>query len=211
MHKLSITFFFIFIHLFLFSQDTVISRKWGYKGYSGGMFIHLGYVQSPHFTVFDSQGNEIKEQIKGLVYGLGGKVSIFLNKYFRIGGEGYVTYCKYGANKNNYNIGWGGINLDLLYPVKRWAPFIGITIGGGNSTNLIFIEKPPNNKNVIPIIYYKQILYIIDTAIGVEFFTSNKISILFKLDYMLNIYKTSHVYPSGPRFYIGVHFYHKKN
>jgi len=144
------------IPVFAFSQETKVQKKWGYKGYSGGMFVHTGYVQSGFFKVYDLQGNEIEKQIKGVTFGLGGKMSIYLNKYFRVGSEGYFSSCKYGANKNSCRIGWGGVTFDVLYPIKKWAPFIGITIGGGSSTNFIFIEKQQNNKEALPVVYFKD-------------------------------------------------------
>jgi len=210
MQKIIIILFFGLIHVSAFSQDIITTKKWGYKGYSGGMFVHLGYVQSKHFTVFDLQNNEIEEQIKGITFGLGGKVNIYLNRYFRVGSEGYFTSCKYGAYKNSCRIGWGGVTFDLLYPVKKWMPFVGITIGGGSATNFIFIEKQQNNNEAAPIVHFTKPLYIINPAIGVEFFTSSRISLLFKMDYMLNVYKRHPSYPQGLRFYLGMHFNNKK-
>jgi hypothetical protein len=201
--------FWVLLHFFVFPQDSIV-KKWGYKGYSGGMFVHTGYVQSGTFAVFDMQSNAINVKIKGATFGLGGKMSIYLNKYFRVGGEGYFSSCKYGANKSSCRIGWGGVTFDVLYPVKKWAPFIGITVGGGSSTNLISIEKHNNKNTATSVVHYKIPLCIINPAIGVEFFASNRISLLFKIDYMLNVYKINNDYPHGPRFYLGVHFYHKK-
>ena len=202
--------FFSLISLLVFSQDTIAPKKWGYKGYSGGMFIHTGYVQSKSFMVFDLQGNEMEQQIKGATFGLGGKMSISLNRYFRIGSEGYFSSCKYGTYKNSCRIGWGGVTFDLLYPVKKWAPFIGITVGGGSATHLIFAEKQQNNQTAAPVVHFTNPLCIINPAVGVEFFASSRISLLFKMDYMLNVYKTVLSYPQGVRFYLGVHFYQKK-
>ena len=210
MQKIIPILFLGLMHLAAFSQDTTAYKKWGYKGYSGGMFVHLGYVQSRHFTVSDLQGNEIEEQIKGATFGLGGKMSIYLNRYFRVGSEGYFTSCKYGAYKNSCRIGWGGATFDLLYPVKKWVPFAGITIGGGSATHFIFIEEQQNNHEAAPIVHFTKPLYIINPANGVEFFTSSRISLLFKMDYILNVYKTDPSYPQGVRFYLGVHFSNKK-
>ncbi|MCL2435272.1 MAG: hypothetical protein FWD09_03915 [Lentimicrobiaceae bacterium] len=207
MQKIITALFFTLIHLSAFSQDTI---KWGYKGYSGGMFIHTGYVQSKSFMVYDLQCNAIEQQIKGATFGIGGKMSIYLNRYFRVGGEGYFSTCKYGAYKNICRIGWGGLTFDVLYPVKKWAPFIGVTLGGGSATHLIFIEKPQNDQWAESVVYFRNPLYIVNPVIGVEFFTSSRISLLFKMDYMLNIFKTDHPYPQGVRFYLGMHFYQKK-
>jgi len=188
-----------------FSQE----KSWGYKGYSGGMFVHLGYVQSKHFTILDLQCNVITQQVKGLTYGMGGKMAFYLNTYFRVGGEGYFSTCKYGEYKNSCRIGWGGVTFDLLYPVKKWAPFIGVTLGGGSATHLIFTEKQQNNQDITAVVHFSNPLSIINPAVGVEFFASNRISLLFKMDYMINTLKNPY-YPQGVRFYLGVHFSSKK-
>lgn len=210
MQKIISAFLFLFIPFFLFSQETNISKKWGYKGYAGGMFVHTGYVQSKRFVVFDLQGNEIEQQIKGAVFGLGGKMNIYLNRHFRIGGEGYFSTCKYGFYKNSCRIGWGGVTFDALYPVKKWAPFVGVTLGGGSANHLIFIDQPQNTPEAMSVVYFSNPLYIINPAIGVEFFATSRISLIFKMDYMLNVYKTVNFYPHGVRFYLGVHFCQKK-
>lgn len=205
-----LTLLLVFIPFILFPQDTLVAKKWGYKGYSGGMFIHLGYVQSKSFEIFDLQTNMIEQQIKGVTFGLGGKMSIYLNRYFRVGGEGYFSTCQYGKYKSGCRIGWGGVTFDLLYPIKKWAPFFGLTVGGGSATHQIFIEKQKNNQEAVPIVHFVTPLYVLDPAIGVEFMASNRISILFKMDYIFNLSKLRDSYPQGVRFYLGVHFYQKK-
>jgi len=210
MQKIITTLFLSLIPFFVFPQDTIVSQKWGYKGYSGGMFVHFGYVQSKVFTISGLQCNEIEQQIKGLTFGLGGKMSIYLNRHFRVGGEGYFTTCQYGEYKNSCRIGWGGLTFDLLYPVKKWAPFVGITLGGGTVTHLIFTERQQNNQDITPVIHFSNPLSIINPAVGIEFFASSRISLLFKMDYLINLYKENPYYPQGVRFYLGVHFYRKK-
>jgi hypothetical protein len=225
MQKFTLTLFLALLPFFLFSQDTTTSKKWGYQGYSGGMSVHAGFVQSKYFTVFDLQGNEIGLRIKDFTFGLGGKMSIYLNKYFRVGGEGYFSTCKYGTSrylnqffvsKSSCRIGWGGVALDLIYPMKKWAASAGITVGGGSATNLIFTQYNNNPNVAMPIVLFTYPLCIISPAVGVEFFTSKRISLLCKIDYMFNVYKTKFVYqpentyPQGLRFYLGVHFYQKK-
>jgi len=46
MQKIITLFILLFIPFFVSSQETDTHKKWGYKGYSGGMFIHTGYIQS---------------------------------------------------------------------------------------------------------------------------------------------------------------------
>ena len=210
MPKLLLTFIFVLTSFIASSQNDTAPKSWGYKGYAGGMFIHSGYVQSKSFTVFDLQGNEIEQQIKGATFGMGGKMSIALHRFFRVGGEGYFSSCNYGAYKNSCRIGWGGATFDFIYPVKKWMPFVGVTVGGGSATHLISIEEKQNNTIAAPVVHFSNPLYIVNPAIGVEFLASNRISLLFKMDYIINIYKTDPSYPHGVRFYIGVHFYQKK-
>jgi len=210
MPKQILVIFFGFIHFIAFPQDALTLKSWGYKGYAGGMFIHTGYVLSKEFTVIDLQGNEIEQQIKGATFGLGGKIGVFLNRFFRVGGEGYFSTCNYGTYKNSCRIGWGGLTFDFLYPVKKWIPFAGITVGGGNAKHLIFIEKHYNNTIATPAAHFSNTLCIISPALGVEFLATNRISLLLKMDYMFNVYLKQNNYPHGLRFYLGLHFYHKK-
>jgi hypothetical protein len=208
MQKTILILLFLCASFSAFSQDTVAQKKWGYKGYSGGMFVHLGYVESKHFTVFECPQKIIEKQLKGITFGFGGKMSIYLNTYFRVGGEGYVSTCNNRKDRNSCRMSWGGVAFDVLYPVKKWAPFAGITVGGGSATHLVG-DKPQNNYAANTMIF-TQPLCIINPAVGVEFFATQRISLLFKIDYILNIYKTYPAYPQGVRFYLGIHFYQKK-
>jgi len=187
------------------------------------MFVHTGYVQSKEFSVFDVENNEIKMQIKGAVFGLGGKMGVFLHRNFRVGAEGYFSTCKYNsgkymnqliAEKSSCRIGWGGFTFDILFPVNKFAPFMGVTIGGGSAKHLIFTEYNHFHHVATPVVYFSNPLIVINPVIGLEFFATKRISLLFKLDYMFNLYKTlsinNNTYPRGVRLYLGVHFYHKK-
>ena len=220
-----ITTLFILISLpfFAISQESNSSKSWGYKGYSGGMFVHTGYVQSKEFSVFDLDGNKIDMRIKGAVFGLGGKMGIFLHRNFRVGAEGYFSTCKYNSGKyvnqlitekSSCRIGWGGFTFDILFPVNKFAPFMGVTIGGGSAKHLIFTEYNHFHHVATPVVYFSNPLIVINPVIGLEFFATKRISLLFKLDYMFNLYKTlsinNNTYPRGVRLYLGVHFYHKK-
>jgi len=215
----------ISLPFFVFSQESISSKSWGYKGYSGGMFVHTGYVQSKEFSVFDLDGNKIDMRIKGAVFGLGGKMGVFLHRNFRVGAEGYFSTCKYNSGKyvnklitekSSCRIGWGGFTFDILFPVKKFAPFMGVTIGGGSAKHLIFTESKNNDHVAAPIVHFSNPLIIINPAIGTEFFATKRISLLLKLDYMFNVCKykipslTNNTYPRGLRLYLGVHFYHKK-
>ncbi|MDR0205924.1 MAG: hypothetical protein LBI45_01500 [Bacteroidales bacterium] len=214
-----------FFPFFAISQESNSSKSWSYKGYSGGMFVHTGYMQSKKFSVFDIKNNEIEMQIKGATFGLGGKMGVFLHRNFRVGAEGYFSTCKYNSGKymnqlitekGSCRIGWGGVTFDLLFPVKKFAPFMGVTIGGGSAKHLIFIERKHNNHVATPIVHFSNPLIIINPAIGAEFFATKRISLLLKLDYMFNVQQnklpslTNNTYPRGVRLYFGIHFYHKK-
>jgi hypothetical protein len=202
---------FSLIQFIAFSQKDSNYNNWGYKGYAGGMFIHTGYVQGEKFWIIDSQCNVVEQQVIGVTFGLGGKMSIALHRCFRVGAEGYFSACNYGKDKNSCRISWGGFAFDFLYPVKKWSPFVGVTLGGGRATHLIFTERKQKTTTEVPAIYFSNALSIISPAVGVEFLASNRISLLLKLDYMFNILqKRNTYYPQGLRLYFGVQFYQKK-
>ncbi|MCL2168289.1 MAG: hypothetical protein FWH59_04100, partial [Lentimicrobiaceae bacterium] len=152
----------------------------------------------------------IVQQVKGATFGLGGKMSIYLNNYFRMGGEGYFSTCTYGVLKNSCRIGWGGITFDALCLVKKWTPFMGVTVGGGSASHLIMLGYKEITLSELPAIFLKRALVIVSPSMGVEYFATNRISLLCKVDYMLNVYKNEKSYPQGVRFYLGLHFYQKK-
>lgn len=193
-------------------DDVVIAddKKWGFKGYSGGMFYHLGYVRSNEFMVYNLAGEAIPTRIEGMTSGIGGKLGFFLNKYVRAGIEGYSTTTRYGEFRNSYKVGWGGLVMEFVYPTKRVMPFIGLTLGGGKMKNMILLAKDNNDYHADEIIYKEDGLFIINPAIGIEYFVSKRISLIFKVDYMISGSKDKFDFATGPRAYIGVHFYRKK-
>lgn len=185
-------------------------KRWGFKGYSGGMFYHLGYVRSNEFMVYNLAGQAIPTRIEGMTSGIGGKLGFFINKYVRTGIEGYATTTRYGEFRNSYKVGWGGLVMEFVYPTKRVMPFIGLTVGGGKMTNMILLANDNNDYHADEIVYKEDALFVINPAIGIEYFVSKRISLIFKVDYMLSGSKDKFDFASGPRAYIGVHFYRKK-
>ncbi len=185
------------------------NKPWGYKGYAGGMFYHAGYIQSAQFIINDN-GAQVPHTVKGVTSGIGGKMGFFFHKHFKIAVEGYVSTAHYGPQKNSYKLGWGGVTADVLYPIKRWVPFAGITMGMGSYTHTIFLEERSYNAQAQSIAYFDNTLLAITPALGVEYLMNKRISLLLKVDYIFNALPNTTSYAAGPRIYLGIHFYRKK-
>ncbi len=191
-------------------QVEASDKNWGFKGYAGGMFYHVGYVKSKPFAIFDAQNQQYQHHVEGFTSGIGGKMGFFIHKNLKIGIEGYSSSASYGPNKSKFKMGWGGIAIDYLYRWENWMPFVGCHFGGGGSTHTIFLEEQNQNTLAQQVIYFKEPHFIISPSIGVEYLVSKKISFLFKVDYQFSVAPKGIGYASGPRFYLGIHFYRKK-
>lgn len=191
-------------------QSSSVDRKWGFKGYSGGMFLQMGYVKSPEFNVYNFAGDAIPVRVEGMSTGIGGKLGFFINQYMRVGIEGYATTTRYGEFHSSYKVGWGGALVEFVYPTKHVMPFVGITLGGGSVSHMILLEKNNDDFDADQIVYKEQGIFVINPAIGIEYFVSRRISLIFKVDYMISGSKQRLDFATGPRAYIGVHFYRRK-
>ena len=55
-----------------------------YNGFSGGMMVHSGYLQSKDFTITTNNGQSLQNlQAKGVPLGIGGAAKVHLGKYLR--------------------------------------------------------------------------------------------------------------------------------
>ena len=201
-------------------NDTTISKThpFAYNGYQGGMMFHIGYVQSRQFQFNDLQGNPIGEpmQLKGLETGIGGALRVGFGKYLRVGIEGYVSTHKYGPNANSAKVGWGGLLLDSHWHINKWTIFAGGVVGGGSYSHISLINKeninPEDNKDDDFVIENQNILYrnypfaTIVPFVGAEYSLTKRISLVAKIDYMLNLSNWEDDYMHGPRFFLGIMF-----
>ena len=115
-------------------------RQGGYRGFSGGMMLHTGYVGSKDLNITSLQGTVHKQKVGGAPVGIGGAIKLMFGRHFRIGAEGYVSTLYYGRHDSHAKTGWGGILADCVWNLGRWSLFAGSTIGGGSQTNITIMS-----------------------------------------------------------------------
>ncbi len=179
-----------------------------YRGFSGGMMLHTGYVSAGTISLQGVGGAITSQEMSGMPTGIGGAIKFHFGKYLRLGTEGYSTSLKYGPHNSSLNIGWGGILVDGLYRMGRWAPFAGLTFGGGSVKNLTVTAPVHDDFDVEANISYRRYSFMTVTPFaGVEFAATSHMHLMFKADWMTNVSNPQPDFPSGPRFYLGFSFY----
>jgi len=201
MDKKFIILIFLFCCIFADAQEKKERGKMAYSGFSGGMMLHLGYVQSGVFAF--SNGETM--QLKGLVFGLGGQARLHFGEHLRVGGEGYFTEHKY-KNGSYAKIGWGGVLADCAWQIGKFTPFVGGTFGGGSQQNLTNFSKPKIDYELKELSYRKYGFMCAVPFAGVEYGISKRIHLVFKADYMFNLSNRQDDFITGPRFYFGFTF-----
>jgi len=194
----------------MFAEENA-SSKMGYSGFSGGMMLHTGYVQSRELTFYNSNGN-VREvtQLSGAPFGIGGAVRLHFGEHLRIGSEGYVSTLTYGENKSYSSVGWGGLLVDCAWHLNSWTPFAGGTVGGGSVKNLTLLEPTPDDfvlENTSTS-YRKYGFMALSPFVGVEYAMTEKMHLVIKIDYLLNLTNWQDDFTTGPRIYFGFMFCH---
>lgn len=202
--KIIATLIFLFFCIFVNAQEE--KKRMGYSGFSGGMMLHLGYVQSGNFTFTSSSGFSETMQLSGLAFGIGGQLRVCFGEHLRIGGEGYVSEHKY-KNSSYTSIGWGGFLADCVWEIGKFSPFIGGTVGGGSQKNVTNFSAQKNDYNLDNIVSFRKYGFVcIVPFIGLEYALSTKIHLIFKIDYIFNVSNPQKDFTTGPRFYFGFSF-----
>jgi hypothetical protein len=186
-----------------------------YSGYQGGMMFNVGYVESRDFQFQDNSGLPLGEpgRLSGASMGLGGALRVGFGKYLRVGIEGYVSTLKYQPQGSSAKIGWGGLLLDSHWHIKKFTIFTGGVIGGGSYTHITMIDKVEANRAENDYIVENQYVsyrhypfLAIVPFVGMEYSLTKRISMVAKIDYMLNVTNWADDYAAGPRFFIGFMF-----
>ena len=195
----------IHIHIVLLLSIPLIFIKYAYsqsentKLFTGGMFIHMGYITNGRATA----------NINGITTGLGGKLAFYTGHHFRIGSEGYSSTYNYEDGKGFYKLGWGGIVTEYYYRKNNTAFSVGLTTGGGRVQDLYLTQGHTTDRNEDTVIYEKQSVLLLTPSTSIEYLLSEKIRLACKVDYIFSPSdKDKTVIASGPRIYIGVHFSH---
>ena len=197
----------------ILSSDFAISQgKLNYSGFSGGMMIHSGYLQSGTFDLQLAPNHSISQnQIKGFPFGIGGAARLHFGKHLRVGGEGYVSDIRYNSNGSYASTSWGGLLVDCTWQIKRFAPFAGLLVGGGNTKNLTLSEKYADDYIVENNASFREYSFLaIAPFVGVEYAVNSKIRLTLKADYLINLNNPQDDFAHGPRIFLGFMFHRLK-
>lgn len=196
-----------FISIAAGAQD---SRKMAYRGFVGGMMLHSGYVQSGSFQVTSQSGTMQDISMSGAPYGIGGSIRFLFGRHLRVGTEGYVSNLAYGQHRSHAKTGWGGLLADCAWDFRDCRLFVGGTVGGGGQTNTIILSPAGNDYKADDIAYRKYTFAALAPFAGAEIRLTDKVDLVLKADWLLNISGRREDFVSGPRLYVGVMFGHKK-
>ena len=193
----------------LVSYSALTQEGLKYRGFSGGMMVHTGYLQSNSFDLQTIQGNYITtSKVEGMPFGIGGAARLHFGKHLRVGGEGYVSNLRYGVKGTTSSVSWGGVLVDCVWPLGRWWPFAGLTVGGGAVEHIILQAEPAIDFVAESNATYREYSFMaLAPMVGVEYAMSEKIHFTFKMDYVINLTNPQADFPSGPRFFLGFMFY----
>lgn len=181
--------------------------KLKFQGYSGGMMFHTGYLFKGEINMYDEQK---KIKIDGAPLGIGGLLRFHFGNHLRIGGEGYSSTLHYGKNRSYMTLGWGGLLIDCQWKLNKTVIFLGGTIGGGSVKNVIVVDNISNKLTEKNAIYRKYPVIVAAPFFGMEFVIAQRIRLITKADYIINLAKKQSDFATGPRFYVGIIFFHAK-
>lgn len=172
-----------------------------FQGYEGGMMLHAGYLWGDI--------TPLAHQAQGLTKGIGGAIRLKLGNHWRIGTEGYTSSMKQLGNGSYIKTFWAGLLTDYTWTWGRFAPYLGVTIGGGTTTDFLMIEGSGKDWQPESKAYYHKAPFVaIDPFIGCDYIVSEKLHLTFKIDYLNGIGNKDLYLPTGPRTYVGFMFCH---
>lgn len=200
------------IAFFICLKSTVLNARepFMFYGCSGGMMIHSGFISSGKFNILNSQNEQLTiNRTSGMPFGIGGIARVYLLPNFRVGGEGYFSSRRYAGNSSFCRIAWGGLLADWIYDFSYFSFYAGGAIGGGSYTNLSLYTKPKDDYIVEENASYRKYGFMALTPyVGIEFPLTDKISLNFMMDVILNVTHWSNDFTTGPRLHLGVLFNH---
>jgi len=187
-----------------------------YRGFSGGMFLHTGYLfgQDSHAP---RDVNGVLCSPQGVTFGIGGTIRIHLMDHLRVGGEGFVstmnsgmTDCRDRLQSGSYiRQGWGGVLADACWRLHTIWPYVGSSFGGGVVRALYILEGDETDWREEPhAIFHKQSFFYVSTYTGFDWCMSDKVHLTFRLDWLVALHDREVVIPTGPRVHIGFMFCH---
>lgn len=187
-------------------------REFRFRGYTGGMMLHTGYIRSREFGMSGPAGESLgMMQIRGGAVGIGGQVKFAFGTatdMIRIGSEGHSTTVSYKPSPSYAHTGWGGILVDYIRRTKgRIHPYIGVTVGGGGVKNHIMLDGSTSDFVTEPhMALHKYAFLAISPFAGMEISLTPKLSMVVKADWLLNATGPQNDFPGGLRIYLGIMF-----
>lgn len=172
-----------------------------FRGYEGGMMLHAGYLFGDI--------TPLNHHAEGITKGIGGAIRLRFGDHWRLGTEGYTSSMSQLDNGSYIKTFWAGLLADYTWTWRRFAPYIGVTIGGGTTTDFIMKEGDKKDWQKEPEAYFhKEPFIAIDPFIGCDYIVSEKLHLTLKIDYLNGIGGSDLYLPTGPRAYIGFMFCH---
>lgn len=197
----------IFFVIFLscspsFSQeDSAPAKAKVLTGFNGGMMLHTGYLYG---TI-----PEIGYKAQGAPFGLGGTLRLQLGQHWMIGGEGYVSTLRQMHNGSYIKYGWGGVLGEFYWAFRHVMPYVGLTVGGGKQTALLLFDGTSSDwTSENDAVFHKQGFCALTPFVGCDFIATKFLHLTLKADWMTTISDKKLLEPTGPRFYVGLIFYH---
>ncbi|MGN0190158.1 MAG: hypothetical protein ACI39U_00730 [Candidatus Cryptobacteroides sp.] len=192
------------------ADSTLVSKYKVFRGCSGGMMLHTGWISSSDVTFTSPSGAAVGPmRMRGVPFGIGGAAKVHLWDWVRVGGEGFVSHLNYGENHSNENIGWGGLLVEGICPIGRWFPFAGVTVGGGSVKNTTVLDATTSDfvLDYGTTSYRKYAFMAVCPYVGVEFALTSKVHIVLRADCLLDVTSGQADFPLGPRIYFGFMFW----
>ncbi len=191
-------------------KDEKDKSPFAYSGFSGGMMLHTGYVSAGNICFNGAGSDYTTVNMSGIPYGIGGALKVNFGKYLRIGSEGYVSTLNYAENHSYESIGWGGILADGVLPLGKFMPFIGVTVGGGGVKNITVLENTTNDYQLDDrtTSYRHYSFFALDPFVGMEYALTERIHLVLKADFLMNLSARQDDFVRGPRIYAGFMFCH---
>lgn len=166
----------------------------------GGMMLHTGFLSG--------QIAPLGYKASGMPFGVGGVARYHLGEHWRVGAEGYVSTLHQMGNGSYIKYGWGGLLGDFHWAFDKVMPYIGLTLGGGATTDFLIMEGPQEEWGPVGEAYYhKQGFFAIDPFVGCDYILSTTVHLTLKVDFLSGLGKDLQM-PRGPRIYFGIIFYH---
>ena len=194
------------------ASDKADSSTFRFRGYTGGMMLHSGYIFSRPFGIYSTAALPLGTmQIRGAAFGIGGHVKFAFGTptdMLRIGAEGHSSNVSYRPSPSYSHTGWGGLLVDYIHRSKgRVHPFIGCLIGGGGVKNHIIAEGSTDDFVTEPqAAMHRYAFMAVAPFVGMEVSLTPKLSLVVKADWLLNVSCRQNDFSSGLRLYVGILF-----